>query len=54
MIVDGCVALHLQEKPSWERLPGGLREGGWIVVQGIPKKDRDRYNDTYTSYIEVQ
>ncbi|XP_060077890.1 galectin-8-like [Ylistrum balloti] len=27
------------EKPvAIERIPGGFREGGWVVVQGIPKK----------------
>ncbi|XP_062597630.1 galectin-4-like [Saccostrea cucullata] len=26
------------EDPIWERLPGGIRPGSWVILQGTPKK----------------
>ncbi|KAJ8308698.1 hypothetical protein KUTeg_013572 [Tegillarca granosa] len=31
--------LRKLDKPVWERIPGNFREGGWVVVSGIPKKE---------------
>lgn len=36
-------SFYSQDKPVWERIPGNFREGGWVVVSGIPKKESGGY-----------